>query len=81
MDGRKLACYLKFENQFHNRNSMVRLLKLVFIILSKSLQSERKNKENGFYKSFGAFASEKSPEEIIADIRSSRKFRRKKINF
>lgn len=49
--------------------------------LSKSLQSERKNKENGFYKSFGAFASEKSAKKIIADIRSSRKFRKKEINF
>lgn len=49
--------------------------------LSKSLQSGRKNKENSFYKSFGAFASEKSAEEIIADIRSSRKFRKKEINF
>ena len=49
--------------------------------LSKSLQTEKNNKENDFYKSFGAFASEKSAEEIIADIRSSRKFRKKEINF
>lgn len=49
--------------------------------LSKSLKSERKNKESKFYKSFGAFASSKSAEEIIADIRSGRKFRKKEIKF
>lgn len=49
--------------------------------LSKSLKSEKKHKEVNFYKSFGAFASERSAEEIIADIKSSRKFRRKEIEF
>ena len=49
--------------------------------LSKSLKSEKRKKESDFYKSFGAFASEKSAEEIIAGIRSSRKFRKKEIKF
>ncbi len=49
--------------------------------LSKSLKFEKKNKENNFYKSFGAFASKKAAEEIIADIKSSRKFREKEIKF
>ncbi len=49
--------------------------------LSKSLKAEKKNKESNFYKSFGAFASDKSAEEIIADIKSSRKFRKKEIKF
>ncbi len=49
--------------------------------LSKSLKAEKKAKENNFYKSFGAFASDKSAEEIIADIKSSRKFRKKEIKF
>jgi hypothetical protein len=49
--------------------------------LSKSLKTEKKNKESKFYKSFGAFASGKSAEEIIADIKSSRKFRKKEIKF
>jgi hypothetical protein len=49
--------------------------------LSKSLKSEEKNKEINFYESFGAFASEKSAEEIIAEVKSSRKFRRKEIKF
>lgn len=47
--------------------------------LSKSLKTEKKNSESKFYKSFGAFASEKSAEEIIDDIKSSRKFRKKEI--
>jgi hypothetical protein len=50
-------------------------------ILSKSLTTKKKNKENKFYKSFGAFASEKSAEEIVAEIRLSRKFRKKEIKF
>ncbi len=49
--------------------------------LSKSLKAEKKNKERKFYNSFGAFASAKSPEEIISDIRSARKFRNKEIKF
>ena len=49
--------------------------------LSKSLKTEKKNTESKFYKSFGAFASEKSAEEIIANIKSSRKFRKKEIKF
>lgn len=49
--------------------------------LSKSLKTERENKENRFFKSFGAFVSEKSAEEIIAEIRSGRNFRKKEIKF
>ena len=49
--------------------------------LSKSLKTEPKVKETTFYESFGAFASDKSAEEIIADIKSSRKFRKKEIKF
>lgn len=49
--------------------------------LSKSLKTELKTKETAFYKSFGAFNSDKSAEEIIADIKSSRKFSRKEIKF
>jgi len=48
--------------------------------LSKSLKKSEKAKDNNFYKSFGAFASEKSAEEIIADIRSGRKFRKKEFS-
>ena len=48
--------------------------------LSKSLKTEKKTKESRFYKSFGAFSSDKSAEEIIADIKSSRKFSALKIS-
>ena len=47
--------------------------------LTKSLKTEEKSKDNKFYKSFGAFSSEKSAETIIKDIKSSRKFRKKDI--
>lgn len=49
--------------------------------LSKSLKAEKKTRETSFYKSFGSFGSEKPAEEIIADIKSARKFRRKEIKF
>ena len=49
--------------------------------LSKSLKTENKTKENLFYKSFVAFSSDKSAEENIKDLRASRKFRKKEINF
>ena len=47
--------------------------------LSKSLKAEKKSKDINFYKSFGAFGSTKPAEEIIKDIRTSRKFRKKEI--
>ncbi len=37
--------------------------------LSKSLKIEKKVKDNLFYKSFGAFGSEKSSDEIIKFIK------------
>ncbi|MEI6142893.1 MAG: hypothetical protein WCP85_26690 [Mariniphaga sp.] len=49
--------------------------------LSKSLKTELTTRENAFYNSFGAFSSEKSPEEIIEDIKINRKFRNKEIRF
>ncbi|HPI54438.1 MAG TPA: hypothetical protein PLU10_07065 [Chitinophagaceae bacterium] len=47
--------------------------------LTKSLKKERGDRDRKFYKSFGAFASESTAEEIIAEIRSSRKFKIKEI--
>jgi hypothetical protein len=47
--------------------------------LSKSLKTENKKKEKNFFKSFGAFVSQQSAEDIIEDIKSSRKFRNKEI--
>jgi len=47
--------------------------------LSQSLQTKADVKEKEFYKAFGAFGSNKPAEEILADIRSGRKFRDKEI--
>lgn len=49
--------------------------------LTKSLKIATKKKENDFYKSFGAFAYEKSAEEIVSEIKAGRNFRKKDINF
>ncbi|MDQ5929378.1 MAG: hypothetical protein QG594_1157 [Bacteroidota bacterium] len=49
--------------------------------LTKSLKSETKKKESDFYKSFGAFSTEKTSDEINAEIKSSRNFRKKEIKF
>ena len=49
--------------------------------LSKSLKVNKKHRESNFYKSFGAFASTKSAEEIISDIKLNRKFRKKEMKF
>ncbi|MEQ8925422.1 MAG: hypothetical protein RLO81_06380, partial [Fulvivirga sp.] len=59
-----------------NKNTKIELLEK----LSKSLKTTEKRKEADFYKSFGAFESEKSAKEIIAEIKSSRKFREKEID-
>ncbi|MFH7002767.1 hypothetical protein [Flavobacterium bizetiae] len=48
--------------------------------LTKSLKVA-KSKESSFYKSFGAFSSEKSAEEIISEIKSNRKFKNTEIKF
>jgi len=49
--------------------------------LSKSLKTEASINDEKFYKSFGAFASGNSAEEINNDIKLSRKFRKKEIKF
>jgi len=70
------------ENYFGLFESLNALSKLELIEkLTKSLKSESKSNESNFYKSFGAFSSEKSSDEIIAEIKSNRKFRNKEINF
>ncbi|MNK19099.1 hypothetical protein D3C87_373170 [compost metagenome] len=49
--------------------------------LTKSLKREKKLKEKDFFNSFGAFSEEKSAEEIISEIKESRKFREKDLKF
>ncbi len=70
------------ENYFGLFDSLNSLSKLELIEkLTKSLKSESKNKEKDFFKSFGAFSSEKTSDEINLEIKSSRKFRTKEISF
>jgi hypothetical protein len=47
--------------------------------LSKSLKREKLVKKDTFFESFGAFSDEKSAEEIIVNLKSSRKFRNQEI--
>jgi hypothetical protein len=47
--------------------------------LSKSIRAESSKKDEYFYKSFGAFVSEKSAEEIVTEIKASRYFRNKDL--
>lgn len=49
--------------------------------LTNSLKKEKHSKESEFLKSFGAFDSDKSADELIKEIRESRKFRDKDLNF
>lgn len=49
--------------------------------LTKSLKKEKKENKDNFFNSFGAFSNEKSAEEIILEIKLSRKFKERKINF
>ena len=49
--------------------------------LAKSIRKDTKSKEKEFFKSFGAFASKKSAEEIAKEIKESRKFRVKDLKF
>lgn len=49
--------------------------------LTKSLKREKTSKKDPFFESFGAFGSDKPAEEIVNEIKSSRKFRTKEIKF
>jgi hypothetical protein len=70
------------ENYFGLFESLDSMSKLELIEkLTKSLKAETKSKENNFYKSFGAFSTEKTSDEINTEIKSSRKFRNKEIKF
>jgi hypothetical protein len=49
--------------------------------LTKSLKKKATKSDDKFYKSFGAFSSTKSAEDIYAEIKSNRKFRKREISF
>lgn len=48
---------------------------------TKSLKKDKNSTDKAFYASFGAFPDEKPAEEIIEEIRASRKFREKDLKF
>ena len=47
--------------------------------LIQSIKKQPKSKEADFFKSFGAFASDKSAEELVRELKNSRKFRDKNL--
>jgi hypothetical protein len=49
--------------------------------LTKSIRKNKGGEETAFYKSFGAFSSDKSAEDLVKEIKSARKFRNKDIHF
>jgi uridine kinase len=49
--------------------------------LSAAINTEKTAIDDRFYASYGAFASEKSAEEIIAELKASRTFSHKEIKF
>ena len=58
-----------------NSTSKIELLEK----LAKSLKKERKSTDKEFFKSFGAFGSKKSAEEISKEIKESRNFNREDL--
>ena len=66
-----------YSNLFEGLNSMSKIELLEK--LAKSLKRERKSREKDFFKSFGAFGSEKSAEDINREIKESRKFNREDL--
>ncbi|MFZ4797393.1 MAG: hypothetical protein ACOYMA_07845 [Bacteroidia bacterium] len=49
--------------------------------LTKSLKKDKIEEADAFYKSFGAFSTEKTAEEIVIEIKSSRKFKNIDLSF
>ena len=47
--------------------------------LTKLLKKDKAEKVDTFYKSFGAFSDEKTAEEIVNEIKASRKFKNREI--
>ena len=48
--------------------------------LTKLLKKDKVEKLDTFYKSFGAFSDEKTAEEIVKEIKASRKFKNREVN-
>ncbi|QTE23839.1 hypothetical protein [Polaribacter cellanae] len=66
-----------YSNLFEGLNSISKIELLEK--LAKSLKKEVKNKNEDFFKSFGAFGSEKPAEEISEQIKKNRRFTSKDL--
>jgi hypothetical protein len=67
------------ENYFSLFESLNSISKLELIEkLTKSIKADTKSKENAFFR---AFSTEKSSDEINAEIKKNRKFRTREIKF
>ena len=66
-----------YSNLFEGLNSISKIELLEK--LAKSLKRDRENRNVEFFKSFGAFGSEKSAEVINNELKESRKFIRKDL--
>lgn len=71
---------IKTYSQIFERLSAISKLELLEN-LAKSIRKDTKGNEEDFFNSFGAFASKKSAEEIIEEIKDGRKFKAKDLNF
>lgn len=60
--------------------SKLELMELLAKSLKKENPDKEAQKEKEFFKSFGAFGSDKSAEEIAREIKESRRFREKDLN-
>ena len=67
---------LAFSNLLNTYSSETK--RIIIKHLSESAKVKN-NSEDEFYKTFGGFAEEKTDQELIREIKSSRKFRSKEI--
>ena len=64
-----------------SRLEKVELIKKIAESLKEdTIDTEKMEREKGFFSSFGAFSSEQTAEEIIADIKESRSFRNRDLS-
>lgn len=68
-----------YSNLFEGLNSISKIELLEK--LTQSLKKDRRRKDSEFFKSFGAFGSEKSAEKITEEIKASRNFNREDLKF
>lgn len=68
-----------YSGVFESLNSISKIELLEKLV--RSIKKDTKSKEKEFFKSFGAFSSKKSAEEIAKKIKESRKFRDKDLKF